>query len=292
VDTVKAIREAVVALKESDTNSGSEENKESDAKKVKRIIVYDSGLCTAGILDFTKPEARDLLVKGTTAGIQQFCDRLIESKEGLYIPDEIELVWNGLGEVDGEYQPELSGLQKSNLKEIWATFLGKGDDLFEETTASAPFLCDMPVTPVWFNIDDPDTKFDLPLYEDKLGGFDGDSDNWRDKNKAMAALEPIKRAMNMDSNKNIRFLLVGTTTSAGSKSGIPLSIKRAERVKQTLVALGVKESRMQTAGVGYNVQNDWCIKESDGKPNPKNRAVHIVVAGSEKARKALKQGGK
>lgn len=70
-------------------------------------------------------------------------------------------------------------------------------------------------------------------------------------------------------------IVVGHTDRTGGREfNDPLSLKRAEAMKQVLVDAGIAPERIVTAGRG---ERDLLIKTADGVDEPRNRRVEIRV---------------
>lgn len=70
-------------------------------------------------------------------------------------------------------------------------------------------------------------------------------------------------------------LIVGHTDTLGSsKSNLALSLKRAEKVRKSLIALGVPAESIQVVGKG---EQELLVQTPDNKKEPKNRRVDINV---------------
>lgn len=70
-------------------------------------------------------------------------------------------------------------------------------------------------------------------------------------------------------------LIVGHTDTVGSAAANQkLSVKRAEKVRQSLIGLGVSSESIQAAGRG---ENDLLVATPDNTQEPKNRRVEINV---------------
>jgi outer membrane protein OmpA-like peptidoglycan-associated protein len=114
--------------------------------------------------------------------------------------------------------------------------------------------------------------------------FEFDSNVVTDKNKAFEVLTPIANFLLEEKNIGITLLLVGCTSGdKDNRYSRELSLSRANAVKEKLMALNVKEDRLQTVGVAS--RNKWHISglaESDPL-SAMNRQVVLVRADSETA---------
>ena len=275
----------------------------------KRMIIYDTGLSTTGIIDFAHNNEWNDLIKRqealTDEEIQILVDKLSEQKE---IPDltGVMIYWYGLGLV-GEDQQELSKMAKNNLKNIWTAVLEKSgatevvfksvdiiksDDNEDE---SLPFVSTIEFPNVQDQISselNSTEKICERLSESKLG-FEPESAEFlegteEERHNVLSAF--------VEFGKTEKLLLVGTTSSGGGiGNGLDLSIKRARAVKEELVLLGVPEENIEAIGLGtehHKYNSDEYIDgvyygESDAAQE--NRSVYIMQINCDEAEKFLEE---
>ena len=250
------------------------------AKRV--IIVIDSDISTIGQANF-----RNNLM---CADPQKIADDLYERDA---IPDfsNITVFFQQTGDVCSP-QMELTQKQVNHLKEIWKAIVEKtgGTVVFDDTLPierkEKPIL--PVVTPVNFpgepaisynESSDIDLSDVIAISEDQIR-FKGDSAEYYDSDAALCTLKPIADYLNDQVEVNI--LLVGT--AAGDENNEytrTLSKKRAEKVRDTLIELGVPENRMRAVGLGND--DPWHISGAgtEGNLASQNRRVMLLDADSE-----------
>ena len=230
---------------------------EFPANSKKTIIVYASGLSTAGILDFNN----NLLC----ADPQALAEQLYQKNE---IPDfdGIAVQWFHMGDTTLPQQ-ELSGAQVHSLQEIWSSIITKTSGTFEADTA--PYADTQksglpPVTPITLPETQPITydssfsaDFTQPqfLTEEQVQ-FVPDSDQYLNKDDAYAVISSLADCMR--ANEELTLMLIGTT--AGDETNevsLDLSRKRAAAVKNTLIEMGISPDRLISKGLGSN--DPWHI---------------------------------
>lgn len=310
VDLITSLFEAIKAL-------NSIKSSDSSAKE---IIIIDTGLSTAGPLSFLDDALFALIQqdkKLTPEDVVQVINDL-DARASLPDLDGITVTWYGLGSVCSP-QPEMTPLEKYNLRIIWGEILKASNALkspysdadpeygmFIDTLAEGQIVCDYTVTPIISTIEkDEGTNSNgesesnedhectiVSLPNEKLE-FIKNSSDYTDKEIALSVLEPY--AENLLTYQDINILLVGTVSDPKRNGGdIELSRKRAETVKCSLVELGILENRITVCGIGasryladlYNA-NEWQGNEYIECEAQKNRAVHIISVDSDLAQKIL-----
>lgn len=304
VDTLEAFHSAVAALNDMELIvGGSDGNKKIE----KEIVICDTGLCTTGKLNFLNYDYLKLIkneknLNNDDVG-QEEVNKLIEDLEAnMEIPDlsGITVTWYGLGEVD-KPQPNLSKLDKENLQYIWSEILRRSEaipskakntklDYFVQLKGYEIEISEEYVTPViwWEGVGNIESKEEIIIKEEEIG-FIANYAKYSSVEKANKVLRPY--AENLLNYDDLKVLLLGTTSSYGGGS-VELSMQRAEKVKESLVELGVPEERIVTAGLGYNeefCENDSPNGEFIEEIGKNNRAVYILPLESEKAEKALNE---
>lgn len=261
----------------------------------KTIVVIGTGLSTQGTLNFKNNllsvEPEDVL------------DQLEEKDE---IPDftGITVVWQQMGDVASPQQ-DLSQTQRKRLQEIWGGIVERGGGTFEyddimanpvNTQASYPTVdtVDLPTeTPVDFDAAMFDTEDESPLEEpvmltEEQVSFVPDKSIYLNEKKAMETIQPI--ADYLAAHKQITVLLAGTTAGdQDSDYTMTLSQKRADAVKNSLIQLGVDESRIVAVGLGSN--DPWHVYGAgfEGIIASGNRKVVLLDASSDTAQKILSE---
>lgn len=248
------------------------------------IIVVDTGWSTTGLLDFSNH-----LLNGEPEAIAEMLD------EKNAIPDMqgVTVKWQQMGDVAAPQQ-ELSQSQVFMLEEIWRAVIEKGGGIFEHSDippnngtigGSLPevSVIELPwEEPVKFDIKNT-ASFEEPVFfsEEQIR-FYGDSDRYKDPEKAMDCIEPV--AEYMLANTDFRLLLAGTTAGdEDSKYVRELSYARANAVKNSLVEMGVPETRIFVAGLGNS--DPWHIYGvgTEGALAAQNRKVVMISADAREA---------
>lgn len=269
IDTLTAISKSASLLK-----ATTADNKE--------MLVYDSGLSTTGLLDFT---SENLIDADATA--------IAEKLKELYaLPDinGINIIWTGLGEVCGE-QSKLTSEYKYKLKNIWNEILTSAGGSVEfidaalsdsELSAELPDCSTVPV--VQEKLDLTDDYFQPVKFDENTINFVSDKAEFINADEAEEVLEPIATYLK---NSNTNILIVGTTATVGSMDSCKkLSLERAAACKDILVELGADEQKIQCVGIGYE-KSCFHINDIDSHGNliennaKQNRAVYILDSASE-----------
>ncbi|HBA64556.1 MAG TPA: hypothetical protein DCZ20_11925 [Lachnospiraceae bacterium] len=257
------------------------------------IVVIGTGLSTQGTLNFQN----NLLSVEPEAVL----DQLEEKNE---IPDftGITVVWQQMGDVASPQQ-ELSQTQRKRLQEIWGGIVERGGGTFVyndimanpvDTEAAYPPVdtVELPAeTPVEFDeellgtADESLLQEPVMLTEEQVS-FVPDQAAYLDEEEAVTTIRPI--ADYLIENDQITILLAGTT--AGDENNdysMTLSQERADAVRDTLIHLGVEESRIVTVGLGSS--DPWHVYGAgyEGSIASGNRKVVLLDASSDTAKAIL-----
>lgn len=266
-----------------------------DGYDSKTIVVIGTGLSTQGTLNFqnnllsVEPEA--------------VMDQLEEKNE---IPDftGITVVWQQMGDVASP-QADLSQTQRLRLQEIWSGIVERGGGTFvyneimaNSVNAEASYpevdTVELPSeTPVCFDEAMFDTEDESILEEPVLlteeqVSFVPDKSTYLNEEEAVATIQPI--AYYLIEHEEIKILLAGTTAGdEDSDYTMTLSQKRADAVRDTLVQLGVDESRIVTMGLGSS--DPWHVYGAgyEGSIASGNRKVVLLDASSDTAKEILSE---
>ena len=242
------------------------------------IVVVDSGLSTAGDLDFaTQPGLLD-------ADPQELADGLAAAD---VLPDltGVRVVVQGIGDT-AEPQEELGTAQRRHLVELWQAILdtaGATEVAVEQTPLSGFPSDALPwVTPVG-----------LPEPAQCVGGaielsgadvaFQADSAEFVDPAAARAVLEPIADQLRA---AGLTATLTGTTARVGELSGqVELSERRAQAVSDELVDLGVPASALTAVGLGSEFPGYVQDHDAAGTllPGPAGENRKVIVDPAEGA---------
>ncbi len=232
-------------------------------------------------------------------------DDLIESlDQRAEIPNlnGIKISWYGLGQVS-DPQPLLSRLGIQNLQYVWGTLLKKAGNsqdgmqidgesaVFMSTTTSGGIESDQYVTSIeWNFIEEPETSdnknVNLNLPESKIT-FCSNTDEYLLPEQAEEIINLYKLPLEDYSDKML--LLIGTTSSWRGGS-LKLSEERAEKVKQSMINLGIPEECIDVIGVGYDLnicQDDSPYGQFEESIAQGNRSVLILPYDSFQAQEIL-----
>lgn len=256
---------------------------QASSASTKKMIVYDSGLCTIGLLDQV---SQDVL----SANPEIVTEKL---KELNALPDlnGTSVEWIGLGAVSGE-QNEIPSSYKHKLKTLWEAIItaSGGTVEFDTTPIYGKEADGLPyVSTVYFaqdSIEINGSDMQEPIKIDETTAkFVADKAKFVDENEARKALSPI--ADILTENPDLKIIVAGTTASVGD--GYELSYRRAKTCKDILVSLGANEDQIECMGLGSS-KNRFHVDDLDSNGNlieehaRQNRAIYIFAADSDIAR--------
>lgn len=242
------------------------------------VVVADSGLSTAGALDYTQP---GMLLSQS----EDVVDYLRQVKA---LPDltGMTVILSGIGDTSAP-QPDLPADTKSRLVDHWTSIVkaaGASCVHIDPTPATLEAAPGLPsVSPV--AVPEPPTPDLAPTEPLRLGeetvAFLSNSDVMIDRDQARSNLAALADELKASGS---RVELVGTTATAGTPEGRQqLSEMRAEAVKALLVDLGVPAAHISTRGAGIDHPNHVPDLSEDGVllpgPAAQNRAVFVTVTG-------------
>lgn len=263
VDTLQAIIMSADALNASDC-------------EVKRMLVYDSGLSTSGLLNFSEKNIID-------ADPQVIVERLNELHA---IPDlsGIDVSWVGLGEVCGN-QARLTASYKAKLQAIYDAILkaGNANSIDFDTSPLTNETSDFDFPNVSEVVIPPDSIGDditIIKFDSETINFQKDTAEFIDRNAAEQALNDV--ADKLMHNRNLNVVLVASTATYGTvESCENLAERRGGAVKNLLVEMGVNESQLRIYALGQ-AESKLRVDDLDSQGNlisgeaEKNRAVFII----------------
>jgi len=278
-DTLAALKLAANSIKNAST-------------KRKVILMFDSGLCTTGLLSQTESDV-------ISADPKTVVEKL-KSIHALPNLKGVKIIWVGLG-CTSDGQQEIPDSYKYKLQELWTEILlSSGADFnpnedFDESPLTGHEAEGLPdVTPISFPLDslniDLSNKdsLDSPVvFNESTVKFVGDKAEFIDKSSAEKALEPV--ATLLMNNPDLNIIVAGTTASAGSEEGCKaLSMQRANVCKSVLVNKGASDSQITCIGLGRTKN---CLRvddtNADGTLNEElaknNRAIFIFSVRSNTA---------
>lgn len=302
VDLLGSIREATNALQTTALES----------IKDKRIIVVDTGISTSGDLDFTTMDVQKGAPKADSVV------NLLKSNNVL--PNLKDIAVTFIGTTDGlaeTAEPQkMETKDKIYIKELWETivksceaasvkFISSGgwstpNKNTEDSESRFPHVSVIPfyhesaidlsgLQNVGDN--DPDGQPDMPdpyeftiKLESETVGFKPDEAEYYNDSVAKGILSQyaVDLKAYLDSYPDEVVWLVGTsaTTHENGDGDLSLSLRRAEKVKQTLVdELGVPGDRLITIGLGAKFPwhvNEFVNGKFDTDTAQNNRAVWIM----------------
>lgn len=263
VDTLQAIIMSANALNESDC-------------EVKKMLIYDSGLSTVGLLNFAEKNIID-------EDPQTLVEELNKYNA---IPDlsGIDISWVGLGEVCGD-QLRLTTSYKAKLQVIYDAILKAGNaksidyDTSPLTNEMSDF--DFPnVTKVAIPQDVIGDEIHVLKFDNETVNFQRDSAEFIDKDKAKEALYDV--AENLIDNRSANVVLAASTATYGTAESCKnLAERRGEAVKNLLVEMGVNDSQLRVFAIGQaksKLRTDDLDSQGNLIPEKaeKNRAVFII----------------
>ena len=268
VDTLQTIRLSANALKASTIDN-------------KKLVVYDNGLCTTGLLSQLKYNVLAI-------------DKL-EQLHALPDLEAVDVLWIGLSCISGE-QHAIPDSYKFKLETLWRAIIERsgGKVTFDSTPVTGEETDGLPhVSVVEFPSDDLGlgnmvSVTDTSVYKLDEGTckFIGDKAELVNVEAAGKAVEPFVEYLK--SNPGEKILIAGTTAKVGNGDGIELSYQRTQTVKKMLLDSGVREEQIECIGLGCT---DNCLRvedhNADGTLNEKmaaqNRAIYIILADSSTA---------
>lgn len=261
----------------------------------KTIVVIGTGLSTEGTLNFQN----NLLSVEPDAVLEQ-----LEDKNE--IPDftGITVVWQQMGDVASPQQ-DLSQTQRMRLQEIWGGIVERGGGTFvyndvmanpvdteisypEVDTVYLPKETPIGFDEAMFNTKDESILEEPVILTEEQVSFVSDQSIYLNEEEAVATIQSI--ADYLIEHKQIMILLAGTTAGdEDSDYTMTLSQERADAVRDTLIQLGVDESRIVAVGLGSN--NPWHVYGAgyEGSIASANRTVVLLDASSDTAKEILSE---
>lgn len=244
----------------------------------KQIIVIDSGLSTAGKVNFFNSKLLEEI------GMEKQLYKFLDEEKELPGLDGVDVLWIGLGDTAGQ-QEACPAAVRDTLKKVWETVLtGAKSVTFSSAVPGNEPERDLPSVSV---VEYPEDKvFEPVVFDNKTLMFQADSTELADISAAKAVLLPM---VNELKDNRIQIAVFGTTATVGSNTDcIAFSEARAETVKDIIVEMGLPEEQIAyVKGLGYNNIFHTDDRLSDGTLDPpkaeKNRSV--IVMSIDDARK-------
>lgn len=243
------------------------------------VLVFGSGLQTADPLDFA---GSGLLYADPAQVVSDLQTR------GLLPTDlkGVTVYWSGMGDTAGAQQP-LTVPARSNLTAIWTAVIkaaGGTLSLLPEPASGGAETGLPAVTPVPVEAVSTKTDWSHPVViRNSDLRFVKDTATFADPASAQQLLASL--APSIEQNSGV-ITITGTASkdqATNNTADTALSLRRANAVKAELVALGVPDAKLATAGVGY----EWCGWKSETDASgaysdavaEQNRSVVLTSAG-------------
>jgi outer membrane protein OmpA-like peptidoglycan-associated protein len=243
------------------------------------VLVFGSGLQTADPLNFA---GSGLLYADPAQVVSDLRSRNL-------LPSDLKGVtvyWSGMGDTAGAQQP-LTVPARSNLAAIWTAVIkaaGGTLSLLPEPASGGAEAGLPAVTPVPVEAVSTKTDWSRPLVlRNSDLRFVKDTATFADPAAAQQLLGTL--APSIEQSGGV-ITITGTASkdqATDNTADTALSLRRANAVKAALVALGVPDAKLATAGVGY----EWCgfTSETDASGAysdalaEQNRSVVLTSAG-------------
>ena len=234
-----------------------------DSEENKRIIIYSSGISTAGYLNFAdKP---DLLLTKPNEII-----KMLEGKHAIPNLSGITVVWYGLNHT-ADKQNELNSFEEYKLECIWNEILEKSGAVpeSEEGYFNKKMASEQDAENIVNKNEYPEVKAvdfsDIVTIPEEEFGFKPGTAELVDENITRNTLKPIA-----DDIKNMgypEFYIIGSTASADTKERcMTLSIDRAEVIKKLLMELDIPDTCLKSYGIGREYIDNgqkWRVNDLD-----------------------------
>ena len=241
----------------------------SDKPGLHTIVVVDSGLATAGPLNFLEPGLLD-------AEPQEIADTLDDL--GL-LPDlrGDAVVFQGLGDTAAP-QPPLDRARRTQVQAIWTTVAKKAGAtsvaVEQAPLEGSPVEGLPPVTPV---ATDPGYSCadGVVTLDGGVVSFQPSSDAFLDQEAAEAVLRPLAERV---VSQNLKAVIFGTSDSVGDleaqkkRSGL-----RAQHVADTFIRMGVPIPQLAVEGLGSDFDAFVPDRDAAGRLVPAKAALNRKV---------------
>lgn len=251
----------------------------------KTIVAMDSGLSTTGVIDFHN----SLLNVSPEVIVAE-----LAAKQAIPCFESTKVIFYQLGDTSNPQQ-DLTPAQRIALKNIWKCIVeaGGGTAEFDDTLPGVDATENLPAVSVINLPEEKPIVFD-PAGVTRIDGetikFEGDTPEFVDSKSAEGTLTPVAEFLRK--NPDYKTLLVGTTASGDELVCKNLSNDRANRVRDTLIGLGVNSNQLIAVGMGYS--NPWHVNDQNENGSliedqaKKNRNVLLLNATLPEAQNILK----
>lgn len=258
----------------------------------KTLIVYDTGLSTTGLLDFTTGN----LINSSPSFI---ADQL-EAHHSLPDLTGIDVFWSGCGQTRGEQI--LDDENRFKLKAIWSEIINRCNpkrvyfndaELTSETDNDLPEVSMVNTISSKIEVEQINETVPVISIEEDEVGFEPDTADFVDPSNAKATLSSLAATL---CKTDETIYVIGSTASFGSSdSSKSLSKKRAATVVQTLIDNGVNKDSLVSIGIGQ-AKCSLRVNDIDANGNlveeqaVHNRAVFLVPASNSLCSKLKSEG--
>lgn len=279
VNTLSAIIMETNNIQETETNS-------------KTLIIYDTGLCTAGMMNF----ADENLLNSSP----DYIANQLEICHSLPNLNGVDVFWFGLGQTRGEQL--LNDENRYKLKEIWSEVLNRGhpksltfndSELTSESDENLPNVTIVNTISTEISAENYSKSPEVVSLEEDQISFIPDTAELSDINLASKKIRSLADTVKC-SDETI--YVIGSTASFGDAvSSKILSKKRAETVLQLLIKYGVDKDKLFPIGIGME-NCSLRVKDLDESGNlveeqaVHNRSVFLVPQSSEMFAKLVDDG--
>ena len=289
-DIIKKISALKATTPEADTlyaiNLAADQLVTVSSERKKELIIIDSGLSTAGLMDFS----RENLINNTP---EYIVSQLAELHA---LPDltGITVTWIGLGQTAGE-QEKLPSSYKYKLETLWQAILNASGAsvnfstvqlLSEETNCEMPPVSAVPIAEDNLNLQSDNLPSVVGFNENSSVKFVGDKAEFIDPVSAENTLKPVAEYLIATGEQ--RYIVGMTATHGDPLQRQKLSLERSEACKHILVQYGVAPEQLIPIGLGYK-QNSLRVCDTDKNGNliesqaKINRAVYFISPNSNLA---------
>lgn len=258
----------------------------------KTLIIYDTGLCTAGMMNF----ATDNLLNSSP----DYIASQLEACHSLPNLNGVDVFWFGLGQTRGEQV--LDDENRYKLKEIWNEVLNRShpksltfndSELTSESDENLPDVTIVNTISTKINAENYSETPTVVVLEENQVSFIPDTAEFSDIDLASKKISALAETFKY-SNETI--YVIGSTASFGDVvSSKTLSKKRAETVSQLLINYGVDKDKLFSIGIGME-NCSLRVKDLDDSGNLveeqaiHNRAVFLVPQSSSVFAKLVDEG--
>lgn len=267
-------------------------NLHDSGASTKTLIVYDTGLSTTGLLDFTT----DNLINSSPSFI---ADQL-EAHHSLPDLTGIDVFWSGCGQTRGEQM--LDDENRFKLKAIWSEIINRCNpksvyfndaELTSETDNDLPDVSLVNTISSKIEVEQINETVPVIAIEEDEVGFKPDRADFVNPSNAKATLSSLATTL---CKTDETIYVIGSTASFGSSdSSKSLSEKRAATVVKTLIDNGVNKDSLVSIGIGQ-AKCSLRVNDIDANGNlveeqaVHNRAVFLVPASNPLYSKLKSEG--